>query len=99
MNLIGAPSEWLNLIDTLVPDILELVMVTWDAMPPLVQNAREDPTTETLCRLLRQNRNSGSLPFQIHIQMVELIPLRAKIREGWILHFLRWCRGKMFISL
>ena len=32
------------------------------------------PTTETLCRLLRQNRNSGSLPFQIHIQMVELDP-------------------------
>lgn len=74
MNLAGTPSEWLNLIDTLVPDILDLVTVTWTGMPPLASDVREDPTTETLCRLLRQNRNSSNLPFQIHIQMVELDP-------------------------
>lgn len=72
MNLIGAPDEWIDLIDTLVPDILDLVISTWAVMPPPASDAREDPTTEDLCRRLRQNRNSSELPFQIHIQMVEL---------------------------
>lgn len=74
MNFAGAPSEWLNLIDSMVPDIMDLVTSTWTTMPPLASDVREDPTTETLCRLLRQNRNSSNLPFQIHIQMVELDP-------------------------
>lgn len=72
MNLIGAPDEWIDLIDTLVPDILDLVLSTWAAMPPPASDAREDPTTEDLCRRLRQNRNSSDLPFRIDIQMVEL---------------------------
>ena len=74
MNLIGAPDEWVDLIGTLVPDILDLVISTWEAMPPPKSNAREDPTTEALCRCLRQNRNSSDLPFRIDIQMVELDP-------------------------
>ena len=74
MNIIGTPDEWVNLIDTLVPDVLGLVLSTWKTMPPLEPNAREDPTTEDLCRRLRQNRDSSSLPFRIDIQMVELEP-------------------------
>lgn len=74
MNVIGAPDEWIDLIDTLVPDILALVISTWEAMPPPPPDAREDPTTEDFCRCLRQNRNSSDLPFTIHIQMVELEP-------------------------
>lgn len=74
MELVGTPSEWVNLIDTLVPNILDLVISTWEEMSPLAPNALEDPTTEAFCRLLRLNRNSGNLPFQIHIQMVELDP-------------------------
>lgn len=74
MNLIGAPDEWIDLIDTLVPDILGLVISEWEAMPPPALDAREDPTTEALCRRLRQNRNSCDLPFRIDIQMVELDP-------------------------
>ena len=74
MKIIGSPSEWLSLIDTLVPEILDLVVSTWDKMPPPAPNAFEDPTTEELCRCLRQNRNSSNLPFTIHIQFVELEP-------------------------
>jgi hypothetical protein len=73
-QLVGTPSEWVNLIDTLVPNILDLLVATWQQMPPLATNTREDPTTEAFCRLLRQNRNSGNLPFNIHIQMIELDP-------------------------
>ena len=72
MTWFGVPSAWLDLIGTLVPDILDLVDATWRAMPTLEDDAREDPTTEALCRRLRQNRNAANLPFRIDIQMVEL---------------------------
>ncbi|MCH8156723.1 MAG: hypothetical protein IID18_03045 [Nitrospinae bacterium] len=72
MNLIGAPDEWIDLIDPLVPDILDLVISTWKAMPSPASDAFEDPITLDLCRRLRMNRSACELPFQIHIQMVEL---------------------------
>jgi hypothetical protein len=74
MSHIGEPTEWINFIDTMVPEILELISASWLTMPALRSDAHEDPTTEELCRLLRQNRGSADLPFQIHIQMVELDP-------------------------
>ena len=74
MNLVGAPGDWSDLIESLVPDILMLITSTWAAMPAMPATSREDPITERLCRLLRMNRTSGDLPFQIHIQMVELDP-------------------------
>jgi hypothetical protein len=74
MSLLGAPTEWLDLIDSLVPDILDLIVATWNDMPSLQPDTLENPTTETFCKLLRLNRNSSELPFQIQIQMVELDP-------------------------
>jgi hypothetical protein len=74
MMMVGTPDQWVDLIDSMVPNILDLVTSAWEAMPPLSGDAHEDPTTKTLCRLLRQHRNSGELPFRIDIQMVELDP-------------------------
>jgi hypothetical protein len=75
MTLIGTPPpEWVNLIDTLVPDILGLVIATWKSMPPPASDAREDPTTEELCRYLRKNKDASNLPLRINIQVVELDP-------------------------
>lgn len=73
MNRIGAPGEWSDLIESLVPDILALTISTWQRMSAPM-TAREDPITEQLCRLLRMSRTSCDLPFQIHTQMVELDP-------------------------
>ena len=72
MRLLGAADDWLDLIASLVPDILELVRSTWRAMPPLAPDALEDPTTEEFCRRLRQSRTAAELPFRIDIQLVEL---------------------------
>ena len=72
MNLVGTPDDWIDLIDSLVPDILNLVISTWEEMPAPSADAREDPTTEEFSRCLRRNRNSGMLPFQVHVQMVQL---------------------------
>jgi hypothetical protein len=74
MNIVGSPSQWIGLIDSLLPDIFQLVVASWQAMPNLAADAREDPTTEVFCRLLRQNRNASALPFRIDTQMVELDP-------------------------
>jgi hypothetical protein len=74
MNVAGNPSQWIGLVDALLPDILQLVVGSWQAMPPLAPDAREDPTTEGLCRVLRQNRSASDLPFRIDTQMVELDP-------------------------
>ena len=78
MNLIGVPDQWINLIDSLVPNILHLVISSWDTMPIPASNAREDPTTEELCRCLRKNRDSCDLPFQIRTQVVELDPFAGE---------------------
>jgi hypothetical protein len=74
MKSIGVPSEWIDLIDSMVPDILELIVAAWALMPAIGPDSREDPITEQLCRLLRANRSSANLPFRIDIQMVELDP-------------------------
>lgn len=74
MTHIGSPAEWVNLIDTQVPDILALIIETWEAMAAPAANAKEDPLSESFCRLLRQSRNRCDLPFRIDSQMVELDP-------------------------
>ena len=72
MRSLGAPEHWLDLIASMVPDILDLVRSTWQTMPPLAPDVLEDPTTEEFCRRLRQSRSAANLPFRIDIQMVEL---------------------------
>ena len=74
MRIDGSPSDWVNLIDSMVPDVLELILTAWESMPAPAPNATEDPTSESLCRHLRQSRNRCDLPFRIDLQMVELEP-------------------------
>lgn len=74
MSVIGTSTEWADLIDPMVPDILRLVVATWEEMPPPGANDKEDDITIALCRALRQNRTVRSLMFQIHTQLVELEP-------------------------
>ena len=74
MTLIGTPSEWVNFIDSLVPDILELVISTWEDMPTPAADAHENPITKDLCRRMIQNKKSSELPFRVHYQSVELEP-------------------------
>lgn len=72
MKSYGVPDDWLDLIASLVPQILRLVWSTWQTMPTLAPDALEDPTTDELCRRLRDSRTAAELPIRIDIQMVEL---------------------------
>lgn len=74
MSIIGAPTEWVNLIDPMVPQIIHLVISTWESIPAPESDAREDDITTALCRALRENRTARGLMFQIDMQQVELDP-------------------------
>jgi hypothetical protein len=73
--LVGIPAEWADLIDPMVPQILNLVIDSWDGMPSPAPDEKEDHITISLCRLLKQNKAARGLPFRINIQRVELEPL------------------------
>jgi len=70
----GSPDNWVDFIESQMPQILELVVGTWEAMPPPAGNELEDAVSESLCRALRQSRNRCDLPFRIDPQLVELDP-------------------------
>jgi hypothetical protein len=71
----GAPTEWVDLIDPLVPVILSLVIASWEEMAAPAPDETEDNITTALCRALKQNRTARGLMFQIHTQLVELEPM------------------------
>ncbi|MDP1798864.1 MAG: hypothetical protein Q8K78_15325 [Planctomycetaceae bacterium] len=74
MTPVGSPAEWADLLDSLVPEILALVIATWEEMPPPASDAREDPLSTAFCQRLRAGRNRFDLPFDIWTQLVELDP-------------------------
>lgn len=75
MSILGVPAEWVDLIDPMVPQILELVISTWNDLPSPGTDAREDDITTLLCKALCANRTARGLMFQIHTQQVELDPV------------------------
>lgn len=75
MSVIGAPSEWVGLIDPMVPVILQVVLESWEEIPHFAADEREDDITIALCRALKRNRTARGLMFQIHTQLVELDPM------------------------
>jgi hypothetical protein len=70
----GAPNEWVDFIDSMVPDILKLVIAGWNEIPRPSPDEQEDHITNALCTKIRQHRTARNLPFQIHTQFVELEP-------------------------
>ena len=75
MAVIGAPTEWIGLIDPMVPVILNLVIASWDCLTPPAADETEDNITNELCRALQQNRTARGLMFQVRPQVVELDPM------------------------
>jgi hypothetical protein len=77
VSIFGTPAQWTDLIDSMVPDILNLVITSWREMPLLSAHASEDDITYELCRVLRRNKNARDLPFRIDTQAIEIDPLQA----------------------
>lgn len=75
MTVLGAPQQWADLIDSMLPDVLNLVRESWEHLPPPAPSETEDNITIALCRTLMQNRTARGLMFQIRTQVVELDPM------------------------
>lgn len=74
MSVTGSAAAWIALLERMLPEILRLIVDTWQVLPRPFDDDREDAITETLCRALRENRTVRELPFYVQIQMVELDP-------------------------
>ena len=78
MSVAGMPGDWADLIDPMVPEILNLLIASWQEMPALPFDEKEDNITIALCRALRQNRAARELMFTIDYQYVELDPAEGE---------------------
>lgn len=74
MSVTGSPAAWIELLEGMLPDLLRLIVDTWQVLPRPFTDDREDAITEILCRSLRNSRTVRELPFYVQIQMVELDP-------------------------
>lgn len=72
--VIGSPDHWVYFIESQVPDILAIVIDSWEQMAAPAPGALEDQITEDLCRAIKRHRTARDLPLQIHLQPVELEP-------------------------
>ncbi len=75
MAIVGTTTDWADLIDPMVPQILALVTAAWEGMPKPAHDESEDKITISLCRALQKNRTVRGLMLQIHTQVVELDPV------------------------
>lgn len=75
MSVIGASTEWADLIDSMLPQVLDLVVASWAEMISPATDETEDNITIALCRVLMRNRAARGLMFQIRTQVVELEPM------------------------
>ena len=72
MSVYGNPEQWQDLLDSLAPDIIELILSAWQTMPSIAPDSKEDPVSLELCRQLRAKRALSELPLTVHTQTVEL---------------------------
>jgi hypothetical protein len=84
MTIIGRSDRWHGLLDSLVPDIVHLILTAWDSMPPIEPDSREDPVSDELCRKLRFAKQLADLPLQIRPQIVELDSADEDVEQGRI---------------
>ena len=83
MSVYGNAEKWHDLLDSLVPEIVELILAAWQTMPPIASDSKEDPVSLELCRQLRAKRALSELPLTVHTQTVELSD-DAEIDDGRI---------------
>ena len=74
MSHFGSPADWVNLIDSQVPDILALVIASWESLPAPAANELENSITNRLCARMQNAPNRETFPFHIQPQDVILEP-------------------------
>lgn len=72
MQNFGSTSHWQGFVETQVPNILSMVLSTWEKFPLPLSDELEDPVTNRFCASLIRARDRCDLPFRIDVQHVEL---------------------------
>ncbi len=70
MTVLGSPSEWANLIDSQVPNIIALVIEAWRNLRSPAGNEREDVVTKRLYAWMISCPERATYPFHICYQSV-----------------------------
>ena len=76
--ILGSPEQWLDFIDEQLPELLALIIDSWQRMPMPAPDALEDQITMALCRVMKSHRAARELMFQIHLQPVEIEPAEGE---------------------
>lgn len=74
MSVIGSPNQWVDLLEHMLPELLQLVIDTWQTLQGPLADDRENEITKIFCRALRDTKTSRGLPFSVQYQMYELDP-------------------------
>ena len=84
MTIQGNTQQWHDLLDSFVPDIVNLILAAWESMPPIANDSKEDPVSIELCKKLRTAKTLADLPLQVHTQTVELDSQAENVEQGRI---------------
>lgn len=74
MTVIGSANSWIDLLESKIPELLLLVIDSWNDMAGPLPNNRETTITKVLCRKLRANRRARDLMFLVGTEEVVLDP-------------------------
>ena len=72
MRHFGSPADWVNLIDSQLPEILGLVIDSWESLPAPAANELENSITNRLCARMQNAPDRETFPFHIQPQDVIL---------------------------
>jgi len=73
MSVVGSPAEWDDFFSTnFIPQIIDLVLASWQAMSAPAPDQLEDKITIALYCSLSRNQSLCTLPFLIRVQDVEI---------------------------
>lgn len=78
--ILGSPEQWLDFIDEQLPNLLTLVIDSWEQMRAPAPDAPEEQITMTLCGKMKNHRAARELMFQIHLESVEVDPAEGEDR-------------------
>ncbi len=84
MTILGNRDEWISLLDSLIPEIVNLILEAWALMGQIAPDSKEDPVSEELCKRLRSTKRHLQLPLCVNTQHVELDSKARGVDQGRI---------------